>query len=152
MQHRGIGYDIRRRKIWDIYEQFSIGTMLKEVTVAPGNLDLIKDYDWILGNHSDELTPWIPVMAVRLVLQCAGRQLDASISKISILSLNFRCGFNKKFWVLPCCFYDFYGKYERSQSSHGQYDDYLAYIKSIGVECGFQVDTDVMRIPSTKRV
>jgi len=23
------------------------------------------DADWLLGNHSDELTPWIPVIAAR---------------------------------------------------------------------------------------
>ena len=63
-----------------------------------------------------------------------------------------RCKNNKRFWVLPCCFFDFYAKYERSQSTNGQYHDYLSYVKSIGQQCDFDVETDVMRIPSTKRV
>jgi tRNASer (uridine44-2'-O)-methyltransferase len=25
----------------------------------------VKEYDWILGNHCDELTPWIPIIASR---------------------------------------------------------------------------------------
>lgn len=28
---------------------------------------LFPDVDWLIGNHSDELTPWIPVMAARYV-------------------------------------------------------------------------------------
>ena len=62
MQHRGVGYDIRKRNIWDMYDEH---TDLREATVTPDDLDLITDYDWLLGNHSDELTPWIPVMATR---------------------------------------------------------------------------------------
>ena len=62
MQYPGIGFDIRRRKVWDIYGQ---SVELKEATITPNDLHLIKDCDWLLGNHSDELTPWIPVMALR---------------------------------------------------------------------------------------
>ena len=28
---------------------------------------MFPDVDWLIGNHSDELTPWIPVMAARQV-------------------------------------------------------------------------------------
>ena len=64
----------------------------------------------------------------------------------------FRSGYDKRFWVLPCCFFDFYGKYERSNPSIGQYHDYLKYVKGVGLKCGYEMQTDVMRIPSTKRV
>lgn len=31
----------------------------------PGDSHLFPDTDWLIGNHSDELTPWIPVIAAR---------------------------------------------------------------------------------------
>ncbi|CAK8686225.1 unnamed protein product [Clavelina lepadiformis] len=122
--HPGKGVDIRRRKIWSIYGS---ETDLEEATVTPDNLTLVSGYDWLLGNHSDELTPWIPVMAMR-------------------------SNYDTRYWVLPCCFFDFYGKYERTQSTVGQYEDYLMFVASVGKKCGFDIQEDVMRIPSTKRV
>jgi len=122
--HPGKGIDLRRRKIWSIYGE---NTDLEENIVTPESIDVVKGYDWLLGNPSDELTPWIPVLAAR-------------------------SSPNTRFWVLPCCFFNFYSKYERKQSSHGQYHNYLGFISHISVECGYDVQVDVMRIPSTKRV
>uniref|UniRef100_H2YET4 tRNA (uracil-O(2)-)-methyltransferase n=1 Tax=Ciona savignyi TaxID=51511 RepID=H2YET4_CIOSA len=122
-QHPGKGVDIRKRHVWDILSNAN----LEEAVVTPDDLSLVQGYDWLLGNHSDELTPWIPVMASR-------------------------CSYNTRYWVLPCCFFDFYNKFERSQSTTGQYRDYLNFVCSVGKICGFEVHEDVMRIPSTKRV
>ena len=83
-------------------------------------------YEWLIGNHSDELTPWIPIMA--------------SLSK-------------SNYFLLPCCFYDLFGKYQRIKQKVSQYRDYLDYIFEIGQnKCGFEVQEDKLRIPSTKRV
>ena len=38
---------------------------LKVMTLTPSNITCFPEYDWLIGNHSDELTPWIPVMAAR---------------------------------------------------------------------------------------
>ena len=57
-----------------------------------------------------------------------------------------------KYFVLPCCFHDFYCKFQRARSKDSQYRSYLDYIESIGETCGFDVEEDVLRIPSTKRV
>ena len=52
-----------------------------------------ENVDWILGNHTDELTPWIPVIAAR--------------SKAN-------------FWLLPCCFFDFFSKWNNDGKSSSQ--------------------------------
>jgi len=62
LQHPGKGVDMRRRKIWDVYPET---IDIQEVTVIPTSSELVDGYDWLLGNHSDELTPWIAVMAAR---------------------------------------------------------------------------------------
>uniref|UniRef100_A0A6G1RC06 tRNA (uracil-O(2)-)-methyltransferase n=1 Tax=Hypotaenidia okinawae TaxID=2861861 RepID=A0A6G1RC06_9GRUI len=60
--HSGRGIDVRRRKIWDMYGP---ETHLEESTIVPGDSHIFPDTDWLIGNHSDELTPWIPVIAAR---------------------------------------------------------------------------------------
>ena len=62
-----------------------------EEAVKPENH--FENVDWILGNHTDELTPWIPVIAAR--------------SKAN-------------FWLLPCCFFDFFSKWNNDGKSSSQ--------------------------------
>uniref|UniRef100_A0A8C9EJM2 tRNA (uracil-O(2)-)-methyltransferase n=1 Tax=Pavo cristatus TaxID=9049 RepID=A0A8C9EJM2_PAVCR len=122
--HSGRGIDVRRRKIWDIYGP---ETHLEESSIVPGDSHLFPDTDWLIGNHSDELTPWIPVIAARSSYSC-------------------------RYFVLPCCFFDFHGKYSRRQSKKTQYREYLDFVAEVGRVCGFHVEEDCLRIPSTKRV
>ncbi|XP_044801512.2 probable tRNA (uracil-O(2)-)-methyltransferase isoform X2 [Bubalus bubalis] len=122
--HPGRGIDVRRRKIWDMYGP---QTRLEESAITPNDKTLFPDVDWLIGNHSDELTPWIPVIAARSSYDC-------------------------RFFVLPCCFFDFVGKFQRTQSSKTQYRGYLDFITEVGSACGFHVEEDCLRIPSTKRV
>lgn len=61
--HVGKGYDRQRRKIWDIYggettPRLVIGDVDPATAVYP-------DVDWVIGNHSDELTPFLPGIANR---------------------------------------------------------------------------------------
>lgn len=122
--HPGRGIDVRRRKIWDTYGP---QTCLEEGAITPSDKTLFPDVDWLIGNHSDELTPWIPVIAARSSYGC-------------------------RFFVLPCCFFDFAGKYSRRQSRKPQYREYLDFVAEVGLACGFRVEEDCLRIPSTKRV
>ncbi|XP_021251099.1 probable tRNA (uracil-O(2)-)-methyltransferase isoform X1 [Numida meleagris] len=122
--HLGRGIDVRRRKIWDMYGP---ETHLEESSIVPGDNQLFPDSDWLIGNHSDELTPWIPVIAARSSYSC-------------------------RYFVLPCCFFDFHGKYSRRQSKKTQYREYLDFVAEVGCVCGFHVEEDCLRIPSTKRV
>ncbi|KAM3938670.1 putative tRNA (uracil-O(2)-)-methyltransferase [Leptodactylus fuscus] len=122
--HPGRGIDVRRRKIWDMYGS---QTILEESAITPSDNYLFPDTDWIIGNHSDELTPWLPVIAARSSYSC-------------------------RFFVLPCCFFSFYGKYNRRSSKKTQYREYLDFVIEVGTQCGFVVEEDCLRIPSTKRV
>lgn len=40
---------------------------------------LFPDVDWLIGNHSDELTPWIPVMAARWVYPATIKGIFCSV-------------------------------------------------------------------------
>lgn len=121
----GYGIDVRKRKIWDIYPK---NVNLEVKTITPSDKHLFPNTDWIIGNHSDELTPWIPVIAAR-------------------------SSSNTNFFLLPCCSYEFSGKkYSRKDTSKSQYGEYLDYVQQISTECGFKTERDKLRIPSTKKI
>uniref|UniRef100_A0A182N977 tRNA (uracil-O(2)-)-methyltransferase n=1 Tax=Anopheles dirus TaxID=7168 RepID=A0A182N977_9DIPT len=124
--HRGYGIDLRKRKLWDLYPT-ELKVDLRVETIVPSSTSLFPDIDWIIGNHSDELSPWIPVIAAR-------------------------SSYSSRFFLLPCCAYDFDGrKYQRQNCALSQYGDFLNYAAEIARVCGFCVETDRLRIPSTKR-
>ncbi|XP_012282705.1 probable tRNA (uracil-O(2)-)-methyltransferase [Orussus abietinus] len=123
--HPGSGIDLRKRKIWDTYPK---NVRLEIRSIVPSSSNLFPETDWLIGNHSDELTPWIPVIAARSSYDC-------------------------RFFLLPCCAFEFDGKkYQRMDSSKSQYSEYLSYVKSICQDCGFRTEVDRLRIPSTKRI
>lgn len=60
----GKGVDMRKRKIWSLYGNC---TNLEQSTFIPSeNAVFSSEFDWIIGNHSDELTPWIPYISSSL--------------------------------------------------------------------------------------
>ncbi|GAU98700.1 hypothetical protein RvY_09814 [Ramazzottius varieornatus] len=118
---RGVGIDVRNRRIW---HSFGSGTQLEERTLDPST-DTFPHVDWVIGNHSDELTPWIPYMAARS---------------------SYRC----RFFLLPCCAFDFNKKFNKP-ANESQYSAYYKYVHSLCQEFGFQAEQDILRIPSTKK-
>nr|XP_031835709.1 probable tRNA (uracil-O(2)-)-methyltransferase [Nomia melanderi]XP_031835710.1 probable tRNA (uracil-O(2)-)-methyltransferase [Nomia melanderi]XP_031835711.1 probable tRNA (uracil-O(2)-)-methyltransferase [Nomia melanderi]XP_031835712.1 probable tRNA (uracil-O(2)-)-methyltransferase [Nomia melanderi]XP_031835714.1 probable tRNA (uracil-O(2)-)-methyltransferase [Nomia melanderi]XP_031835715.1 probable tRNA (uracil-O(2)-)-methyltransferase [Nomia melanderi]XP_031835716.1 probable tRNA (uraci len=123
--HRGLGIDLRRRKIWDLYPP---ETPLQVCTIIPSSATVYPGFDWIIGNHSDELSPWIPVIAARSSTDC-------------------------RLFLLPCCPYELDGtKYQRYSAAKSQYSEYIDYLKHVCNVCGFRTYVDKLRIPSTKRI
>uniref|UniRef100_A0A1I8B5R7 tRNA (uracil-O(2)-)-methyltransferase n=1 Tax=Meloidogyne hapla TaxID=6305 RepID=A0A1I8B5R7_MELHA len=131
----GFGLDVRRRKIWTKFEKEGIN--LKEIVINPDCLDenlveMLNNVDFLIGNHSDELTPWIPILAARL-------------------------GCN--FFLLPCCPYNFFSKFCKITPSAqqkkdgiigGLQDQFYNYLEKIIIRLGFKLIKDQLRIPSRK--
>lgn len=123
----GYGYDVRSRNIWSYYPK-KVQSMLIEETIDPLHIKLPFEVDWLIGNHSDELSPWVPVVAA-----CAHYEM--------------------KYFLLPCCGYEFCGsKYQRRNSKFSAYNDFLNYVTNISSKCGFITKIDRLKIPSTKRI
>lgn len=118
----GVGVDVRKRKIWDL---FGSSTKLLEQPITPETR--FPEYSWWIGNHSDELTPWIPYLASR-------SRPDARV------------------FLLPCCPFTFHGKYQRQHGGMSQYQSYLLFLKALCQDLGLEVALDRLRIPSTKRI
>ncbi|CAG2118649.1 unnamed protein product, partial [Medioppia subpectinata] len=124
--YKGLGIDLRRRNIWDKYD--SKVDLVERVFTPSDDTFGFEHYDWLIGNHSDELTPWIPYIAAN-----ASHAMNA--------------------FLLPCCPFDFNGsKYQRTCSALSQYSCYMRYLQTVCRELGFEPKVDKLRIPSTKRI
>ncbi|EST06610.1 tRNA (uracil-O(2)-)-methyltransferase [Kalmanozyma brasiliensis GHG001] len=126
---QGIGLDLRKRKSWANFT--AQGARLEEWNFNPSSL-LTESAEqwkgaWLLGNHADQLTPWIPVLATH-------------------------CG-AQGFINLPCCYYALDGSRNFDLTLRGDVsrnEQYLAYVRRIQERFAWKVELDPLRIPSTK--
>ncbi|KAG2223488.1 hypothetical protein INT45_001236 [Circinella minor] len=133
--YQGYGIDVAERKIWSKLrngkdDQLRVEALYPAQAIYPST-------DWLIGNHADELVPWIPLIAAKSGAQC-------------------------KFMVIPCCFYGLDGTkrlvlnttndIDEESGVGGKYKAYTRYVKDIATRCGFQVEQDHLRIPSTKNI
>lgn len=121
--YKGYGIDQSSRKIWKTLPD----TDLRQSTITLNHMSF-PDVEWIIGNHPDQISPWIPIMA----------------SKSHYLS---------KFIIVPCCFYDLNGeKLKTVDSKLSRYQGYLHYLATIMKVCGYRAEIETLRIPSTKNI
>ncbi|GAB5586424.1 tRNA methyltransferase 44 [Umbelopsis nana] len=61
---------------------------------------------------------------------------------------------DSRFLVIPCCYFQLDGSRHKGLSglNGGKYREYTEYIKDIGVKCGYCIDEDQLRIPSTRNI
>lgn len=161
--HKGVGIDLQRRDIWDQYPE-KVRASLRHEEMDPLTYDC-SEYDWILGNHSDELSPWIPVMAARCQAEKGARTVCDTVGETLAdgrSDRELRRAY-PRFFVLPCCFFDFdgrkvaFGKTRRTLGVYavpgtGKYEQYYRWIAQITRAFGFTVEYENLRIPSTKYV
>ena len=113
-------------------------------TSSPAPSSLLPPHAFLIGNHADELTPWLPILAT----------LHAASGYLSI----------------PCCAWAFDTKYQRSHwapyptpegfveglnlggggTVASGYSMYRVWLASLSLHCGWEVETEALRIPSTR--
>lgn len=151
--YSGWGFDARQRKSWEnwslkaqenIKEMVLIPQML-QTTETKGNESRQSQVDlsieskihngifprgtFIVSNHADEITPWTPILA--------------NIS-------------HSNFMMIPCCSHALSGARSRpkpnkeSGASKSQFASLVAWVSSIARDCGWLVETEMLRIPSTR--
>lgn len=161
--HEGIGIDLQKRDIWDLYPA-NVTASLRHEEMDPLSFDC-SPFDWVIGNHSDELSPWLAVIAARgqpnlsdcEVCEAPKGTLDGGDLTIRVHRARPRV------FILPCCFFDFDGKkvaFGRTRRTlgvsaphgSGKYEQYYRWIAKIMRAFGFTVEYENLRIPSTKYV
>ncbi|KAL2209277.1 uracil-O(2)--methyltransferase [Sarocladium strictum] len=148
----GWGFDARERKSWAQYNLPSsaspTGEALEQRLLLPSIVarppvssdsqglgpDSIHDGafpqgTFIISNHADELTPWTPILAA--LSDCP-------------------------FIMIPCCSHRLTGEKFRPQpprdrsKSHSTYASLVDWASHIAEACGWEVETEMLRIPSTR--
>lgn len=156
--YHGWGFDARARKSWKIYSTVRTsppgssnpeGSSLQQLVLLPppvsraglANIstdgfseDLVHDGcfprgTFIISNHADELTPWTPILAA--ISDCP-------------------------FIMIPCCSHDLTGSKYRAPApkdkSKGEsiYASLVEWVAGIAKDCGWLVEQEMLRIPSTR--
>jgi tRNASer (uridine44-2'-O)-methyltransferase len=150
--YMGWGFDARERKSWAQYKGTSpsspSGESLQRLLLLPsvvtsgtddgeGNLSKSDDIHdgifpegtFIISNHADELTPWTPILAA--ISQCP-------------------------FIMIPCCSHNLTGERYRApppkdkSKSPSAFASLVDWVTRIGEDCGWEVETEMLRIPSTR--
>ncbi|KAI0454059.1 hypothetical protein F5B21DRAFT_477260 [Xylaria acuta] len=154
--YSGWGFDARRRKSWDNFtdkidpsSESGANHSLRQLVLLPAILQdqqqqqSIPDAElsqrvhdgqfprgtFIISNHADELTPWTPILAT--ISECP-------------------------FIMIPCCSHDLSGARFRAAApkekgkSASAYSSLVEWVKKIAHDCGWEVETEMLRIPSTR--
>ncbi|KAH7176301.1 uracil-O(2)--methyltransferase [Dactylonectria macrodidyma] len=150
--YSGWGFDARARKSWAQYNSPSSlspsGDALQKLLLLPSvvprgtssederpiNEDDIHDGlfpkgTFIISNHADELTPWTPILA--------------AISDCPFISI-------------PCCSHNLTGDKYRAPAPRDKtkgkstYASLVDWVTRISEDCGWEVETEMLRIPSTR--
>jgi hypothetical protein len=117
--YSGYGIDMAKRDTWD---QFDCDLRMECIDPSTAVFDNV---EWIIGNHPDELTLWIPLIAAK----------------------SNDC----KFLVIPCCSYELSGRrFSKTIPTLGRYKTFCNEIEHVATQIGFKVEREVLRIPSTK--
>ncbi|KLU92048.1 hypothetical protein MAPG_10995 [Magnaporthiopsis poae ATCC 64411] len=150
---RGWGFDARSRKSWNVYngklpdgQEFLRELVLLPSLIQPepgscqedpdGGTLGTKSHDgifpkgtFIISNHADELTPWTPVLAA--ASDCP-------------------------FIAIPCCSHNLGGAKFRAPlpkdktKAKSTYACLVVWVSDIAADCGWEVETEMLRIPSTR--
>lgn len=151
--YKGHGLDLRARTSWLHYPEATQKRLHVEA-LNPTILGQPHSHHpyllpgvFLIGNHADELTPWMPIVAT----------LCAASGYLSI----------------PCCAWTFDTKFERSKnvpyatgmeleeftetlylggdgSNMSSYSQYRIWLASLSLHCGWRVECETLRIPSTR--
>jgi tRNASer (uridine44-2'-O)-methyltransferase len=104
---------------------------------------------FLIGNHADELTPWIPPLATRylasgyLSIPCCAWTFDARFDRardvpfcaVDAESLNLGGGDSSS---------------EGAAAGSSSYALYRVWLAALSVHCGWAVEVEMLRIPSTR--
>ncbi|KAI3653648.1 hypothetical protein MP228_001595 [Amoeboaphelidium protococcarum] len=111
----GLGFDQAKRALWDVLQEDLPQLNLQENTIDPRHdsfdIPLNTQRLWLIGNHADELTGWIPLLAHKINLEyLLEKWIKMPMEQVDIqddgsLQMDAFCSV----FVLPCCFFDLRG-------------------------------------------
>ncbi|KAK9465103.1 hypothetical protein V1512DRAFT_266677 [Lipomyces arxii] len=144
--YEGYGIDARRRKTWDIFpehvqeclhDQVLIPDLAKSGVDYNGSIKVhngIFDKDvFLIGNHSDELTPWIPLFdRPFIVIPCCSHAFSGAKHRYPTAMKHDR------------------GSKLGEQQTLSTYGALVEHVARTSHDVGWVVEREMLRIPSTR--
>ncbi|KAI0297122.1 hypothetical protein BC826DRAFT_174962 [Russula brevipes] len=115
--------------------------------------DLLPEGCFLIGNHADELTPWMAPLATRsrasgyLSIPCCAWALDARFERSRDVPL---CAVDAGTLNLGGGAGAGGGEGAGSSGASSSYSLYRVWLAALSVHCGWAVEVEVLRIPSTR--
>ncbi|KZT56294.1 DUF1613-domain-containing protein, partial [Calocera cornea HHB12733] len=143
--YTGYGVDLSARKTWATYPastQQQLHTTPITPLSSPPVTPPLPEHAFLIGNHADELTPYVPLLATL----CAA----------------------SAWLVIPCCPYTFTGRFtapsyrsklagseverrmDEGGEGAGRVRAYLVWMEDVARRLGWQVGVEALRMPSTR--
>jgi hypothetical protein len=167
--YKGKGIDVRARASWAQYPD----TTQAQLHVCAFDPTSSSSYPFILpgvfiiGNHADELTPWVPVLATLhkasgyLSIPCCAWSFDAKFERssasffpINVSSVDSQPPTADKSGIrrdtgLSLQFVE--GLNLGGDGNHtSSYSIYRIWLSTLSLHCGWQIECETLRIPSTR--
>lgn len=164
--YEGYGLDLRARKSWAHY---SPSPDLRTTSLDPPTLLSLSESpfppgSFLIGNHADELTPWMPLIAARTP--------DSAFLSIPCCPHTHTGRFTAKDYKIPPEFLDSLPSpppesltaepaahhplllpfYAPAPNLTGRMHAYQLYLAHLTLLCGFLPEREALRMPSTKNI
>ncbi|WVQ95775.1 hypothetical protein IAU59_002874 [Kwoniella sp. CBS 9459] len=159
--YNGKGYELRSRRTWPSYpaktQESLVELPIDPPSWFPDTIDewksetwsskgdcVIKENTFMIGNHSDELTPWLPLLSLipsepvpHLSLPCCLHNLDSAFDVLQ--------------YTAPDHPHTLEGGFENGlEPGVSRYKSYLMWLGYCGLKAGWQWEKEGLRVPSTK--
>ncbi|KAK4686049.1 tRNASer (uridine44-2'-O)-methyltransferase, partial [Tremellales sp. Uapishka_1] len=159
--YEGKGYELRQRRTWPLYPPRTRAALVElpinplswfPSTISEWDADswpgqetcVITEGTFLIGNHSDELTPWLPLLSLipaspvpHLSLPCCLHTLDSTFDMIH--------------FGPPAHDHSPEGGFEHGlDAGESRYKAYLMWLGYCGLRCGWKWEKEGLRIPSTR--
>lgn len=173
--YRGYGVDLRSRKSWALYSpapdlrvtSLSPPTILRSA-LSNGGSPPFPPKSFLIGNHADELTPWIPLFAALtpdaawLNIPCC---LHALAGRFETMTYSIPAPYLDSLPEPPSppppsertpsidthpLLYPFYQPSPSNLTESSRYNAYQLFLAHLSLRCGFLPEREALRIPSTK--
>ncbi|KAK7032866.1 DUF1613-domain-containing protein [Favolaschia claudopus] len=157
--YTGCGIDLRARASWgnyplDTQAHLIVDAFDPRTLAADAELNIYTTRgQFIIANHADELTPWAPVLATRshasgfLSIPCCSWTFDARFQRGMAPAVGRAAGGAD---VTPSSTFVQQLNLGADSGNTSGYVQYRIWLAQLQEQCGWEVECEVLRIPSTR--
>lgn len=166
--HTGFGFDLQARKSWPVWQSLPGGADLRVVSLdAPAIVQegqtMFPPSSFLIGNHADELTSWLPLLAHSVPQACGfvnipcclfqldGTHFGNTKYPLSDEQISALLGQQRESQATQRTSREFQrGPPTQSAASTSRNVAYLKYVSHLHLQAGWHLEKEALRIPSTK--